>query len=316
MAKIRHAFVLCLMLSTIPVCVQAQPPASAQHDASANAPSVAASMIREGYLAVRLEMALGVGTTEDEIQAESLLGGVGIIPRNGWIADYPATPDIIGELQLAIGMAADSRKIPLSRDEALARMKDVTGAIGLHVTPYTRPSNYLVAPSMPESYPNPIMVNNYYYDTGAPVVTYYNPPPDFYYLYAWIPYPFWESGFWFPGFFILNDFHRIVIIDHQLFHVTNHFNDIRAHRVFRIDPGARFRGKTFAGIGAPRSRNFISTGVVGSERRIFNEPHGAPNGRIVGLPRGTVRGTEPSAGAKERGGMRGGGGNFRGGGHR
>ena len=50
------------------------------------------------------------------------------------------------------------------------------------------------------------------------MVTYYAPPPDYYYLYSWVPYPFWCDEFWFGGFFILNDFHRSVFFDHGRFH--------------------------------------------------------------------------------------------------
>ncbi|HET6460186.1 MAG TPA: hypothetical protein VFG29_05295 [Syntrophales bacterium] len=90
------------------------------------------------------------------------------------------------------------------------------------------------------------------------------PPPDFYYLYAWIPYPFWCSGFWVPGFFVLNDFHRII--------VSNHFNDMRKRRVFRIDPGARFNGRTFAGIGVKNKKRFISTGSLAVKQEFFMAP--------------------------------------------
>ena len=52
----------------------------------------------------------------------------------------------------------------------------------------------------------PTVIDNYYSDEGPPVVTYYAPPPDYAYLYAWDPFPFWCGGFWFPGYYVLNDF--------------------------------------------------------------------------------------------------------------
>ena len=106
-------------------------------------------------------------------------------------------------------------------------------------------------------------------------MTYYAPPPDFYYLYAWVPYPFWWGGFWFGGFFILHDFHRHFGENGHVFVVTNHFRDVSANRVFRIDPVRRYDGKTFAGIGAPRSNNFVNTGVSRAHQRIFNRAGGA-----------------------------------------
>jgi len=89
-----------LLLLSIPAISHAQ----------ASPPPVAPSLAREGDLAVMLAAALGVGNTDDEVEAETRLGGVGVTPRNGWIADYPVTPDILGELQRSVGEAADSRK--------------------------------------------------------------------------------------------------------------------------------------------------------------------------------------------------------------
>jgi hypothetical protein len=82
--------------------------------------------------------------------------------------------------------------------------------------------------------PGPEVVNNYYYDSGPPVVTYYEPPQPYYYLYAWVPYPFWCSGFYFSGFFILHDFHRHVFFHKRPFVVTNHV--VTHHQGFFVDP--------------------------------------------------------------------------------
>jgi hypothetical protein len=76
--------------------------------------------------------------------------------------------------------------------------------------------------------------------------------------------------------------------------VSNHFNDVRFHRAFRVDPLTRFTGRTFAGIGAPRSGNFISTGVPRSEMRIFHGPreHWVPGNGMINppnRPRGMIR---------------------------
>jgi hypothetical protein len=215
-----------------------------------------------------------LGTTNDEVEAETNLGAAGISPSNGWIADYPITPAIIGELQSSIEAAADEKKIQLSKDEALQKFNDIiTGLGGPSVEPYNgNGAGYQTEPNNAEAYPNPTVVNNYYYDEGPPVVTYYAPPPDYYYLYSWIPFPFWCTGFWFAGYFILNDFYRPIHIHHHIGFITNHFNDFREHRVFRIDPRSRFHGRTFAGIGAPRGRSFISTGIPRSNREIFNAP--------------------------------------------
>ena len=258
--------ILGLSTLLIPVMIDAQPA-----QAQASPPSIAAPLVREGTLAVKLQAGLALGMTDDEVEAENRLADAGISPRNGWIADYPVTPDIIGELQQAVSDAADSGKVSFSRDEALQRFNSTLSESSLSITPYTPQGSNEAAPSGSENYPNPSVVNNYYYNEGPPVMTYYIPPPDFYYLYAWVPFPFWCSGFWFPGFFVLHDFHRTIIVNRRPVFVSNHFRDVRVNRVFRIDPDARFRGRTFGGIGA-RARGLLPTGIPRSDRRIFNNP--------------------------------------------
>jgi hypothetical protein len=259
--RLAGTFVLVLLMLALPALLYSQSPS----------PPVGAPLVREGQFAVSLAQALGIGNTTDEVEAESLLGSVGIAPRNGWIADYPVTPDIVGELQRSVADAADSRRIQMGREEALQQFGDVNVQASLSVVPYTG-NETSREPFAPEDYPNPAVVNDYYGTEGPPIVTYYTPPPDYYYLYSWIPYPFWCRGFWFPGFFVLHDFHRIVNFHNRPFFVSNHFNDIGRHRLFRIDPGSRFNGRTFAGIGAPRTQGSIPSGVPHSERRIFNAP--------------------------------------------
>ena len=253
--------------------------------AQSGPPPVGAQTVREGDFAVALTSALGLGTTDDEVEAETRLGQIGIAPRNGWIADYPVTPDVMGELQNAVSDAALGGRLSVNRDEALRRLNDVDTQMGLAISPYTGSGQPQIAGA--ENYPDPAAINNYYYDEGPPVITYYAPPPDFYYLYAWIPFPFWCGGFWFPGYFILHDFHRTIFFHHRAVFLSNHFNDITAHRVFRIDPMGRYNGRTFAGVGAPRSGNFISTGVPGAATRVFHAPHermAVPNARTVTPP--------------------------------
>jgi len=235
-------------------------------------PPVSQQLVREGDFALKLVAALGLGTSEDEIEAETKLGNVGIAPRNGWIADYPVTPDIIGELHKSVRDAATSGKISMSADEGLKRLQSVGSDLSLAVTPSTSANSDKAKSPKPDNYPDKTVINNYYINEGPPVVTYYEPPPNYYYLYSWVPYPFWGVGFWFPGYFILNDFHRVVHVRDRTVFVSNHFNDVRSHRMFRIDPVSRFRGSTFAGIGVTRTRRFIPTGVQRSERRIFNNP--------------------------------------------
>ncbi len=233
-------------------------------------PPIEQPMVREGDLAIKLAGALAVGSPSDEVEAETVLGNVGIAPRNGWIADYPVTPDIIGELQKSVRDSASSGKISMSNDEALKKLDEVCSELAVTARPASGAKVEVAKPPRPDNYPDNAAINNYYNSSGPPIVTYYEPPPDYYYLYSWVPYPFWWFGFWYPGYFILNDFHRVVHIHGRVGFVSNHFHDIRNHRMFRVDPISRFRGRTYSGIGAMRMRGSISTGVSRSDRRIFN----------------------------------------------
>ncbi|HEY6009569.1 MAG TPA: hypothetical protein VIU40_14685 [Geobacteraceae bacterium] len=304
-------FIVSMLLAVLPVMSMAL-----AEEAKSNPPPVSQPLVSEGDLAVKLLFALAVGTTDDQVEAESTLGDVGIAPRNGWIADYPVTPDIVAEVRNAVADAADGKKISLRRDEALKRYDDAVAELGLVVRSYSGESA-VGKPVSCANYPNPAVITTTYTNEGPPIVTYYCPPPDYYYLYTWVPYPFWWTDFWFPGFFVLNDFHRVVFVHNHVVRFTNHFNDFRGHRVFRIDPAERFRGRTFAGIGVRNPRDFITTGVPRSSHTIFNGPRGtsfrgvAPAGRGVPAVRGGS--ARPPAAPAVRGGGSGSGGGMRGG---
>lgn len=306
----RLAGIICLGLFLCAVPALAQPQSQPQDEpAMAGPPPVQQKLVREGDLAIKLQLALGVGTSHDEIEAESLLGNVGIMPRNGWIADYPVTPDVVGELYKAVRDAAAAGRITTSIAESLKRLDGVINDAGLAVAPYTADSTSQGPPPGADNYPNPAVINNYYVDQGPPVVTYYSPPPDYYYLYSWVAFPFWYAGFWYPGYYILNDFQRTVVVGNRVRIISNHFNDVRHNRVYRIDPVTRYRGRTFAGIGVTRTRGFIDTGVPRSNRMIFNAPRtrGMPTERFD-VPTFSPRGGErmmaptPGGGAYRRGG--------------
>ncbi|HEY3423760.1 MAG TPA: hypothetical protein VGL27_03105 [Negativicutes bacterium] len=257
-------------------------PAFIQAQVQGDPPPIGQPIVREGTFAVELQIELGVGTSEDEAEAESILSNLNIMPRNGWIADYPVSPDILSEIYKSVNDSAASEKFTMSREVALKKLDKVAKDLGLGITPYKNNASHLPENQTASEYPDASELNSYYYEKGPPVVTYYAPPPDFYSLYAWVPFSFWYYGFWFPGYFILNDFHRTVFIDNRPFFVSNHFNDRRRHRVFRIDPVARYRGRTYAGIGVRRHRDFLSTGVPRSERTIFNGLHNRGLSRNTG----------------------------------
>jgi hypothetical protein len=125
------------------------------------------SLVREGYFAMELAEALKIGEVKSEAEAESRLASVGIAPKNGWIADYPLTPNIIGELQRAVEEAADSGKIAMNREEAIGAFQDLIASL--------ESQNARVEPP-PDRVPYP---EPYYY----PRFYFYPSPPPY-------PYPF------------------------------------------------------------------------------------------------------------------------------
>ena len=87
--------------------------------------SVEQGLVREGFFALKLAEGLKVGEVKSEAEAESKLALLGIAPKNGWIADYPLTPNIIRELRNGVGEAADSNKIAMNKDEAIKMFEDL-----------------------------------------------------------------------------------------------------------------------------------------------------------------------------------------------
>ena len=349
-------FLITLVLATLvflPIAVYGQtetgalPPTPVTDQVGIKAPPVEQPLVPEGVFAVQLVEALKLGQAQDEAQAESMLSAVGIEPKNGWIAGYPVTPPIIGEIERGVAAAADAGKLGMGKGEALKAAKNLEGRLGLGITAgmgspstgqmvsgsrmanttiykyvdkngvvtYTDqyesiPGEYRdqvkgqgqtfrrevqvqsstgqpapeVIEMLRDSYggnpvsevasndysesPNPEVVNNYYYDNGPPVVTYYPPPSPYDYLYAWVPYPFWCSGFYFPGFFILHDFHRHVYLGRHSFVVSNHVAHGGGHGVFVVDPVSR----TLRG-GGMSTRNALSPG--------FRSPGGQSGARTI-----------------------------------
>jgi hypothetical protein len=281
---------------------------------SAATPPISQALVPEGEFAVKLASALKLGTPDNEAQAEDMLTSVGITPRNGWISDYPMTPDIVGELEQSVATAADAEKLQMAKEDALKAFQDVTTEFGLAVAPGS--DQYAEShPPTSSDYVSPPVINNYYYEEGPPVVTYYLPPWDYYYLYAWVPYPFWHSGFFFRGFFVLHDFHRVVIVGHRRCLVSNHFFDHKTKRVFKIDPARRRTGEPFRTADISRKRGFDSSEGRRGATSIFERSRErvtsrSPDGRGSGQTsrkferqftpkKGTIA-TAPGRGSEER----------------
>ncbi|HEX9080313.1 MAG TPA: hypothetical protein VF795_12040 [Desulfuromonadaceae bacterium] len=237
---------MCICLASALVLVLPGMTHAQTEQMAAAPPSIGQSLIREGDFAVKLENNLSMGTVQNEADAENRLAAVGIMPKNGWIADYPVTPDILDEVSIGVRNAADAGRIPLTADVALQRLNDVMAQAGLSMRTPSEGDANVPQLAATEDYPSAGDISDYYYDAGPPVITYYAPPPEYYYLYGWVPFPFWCDGAWFPGYFILHDFDRHVHFGDRDRFVSNHFNDERHNRIFRVDPIARLNGRTTA----------------------------------------------------------------------
>lgn len=256
--------------------------------ADGESPPIEQPLVREGDFALTLVEALSLGATEDETEATNILNAAGIAPENGWVADYPVTPDVVGELQSSVGDAADAGRLSIGKDAALIVFRDVVSEYGLSI----RVGEGQGATGWGED-PASEDLNNYYETAGPPVITYYAPPPAYAYMYTWVPYPFWWWNFWYPGYFVLVDFDvRIHLFDRVRIHphdrfrphfherprpvphdrvrlderarprikdrgpgkfISNYFHERRTDSVRRIDPTKRSRSVIFPSTGTART---------------------------------------------------------------
>ncbi len=259
-------------------------------------PPLSQPLVREGALAVKLADAFKLGSLANETEAESALSDKGIAPRNGWIADYPVTPDIAGELQVAVADSAEARDIPVDKDTALKTFSDVMADFNLPVaTEGLAEGEGSEAPA----YPDAGAQDEYYDSEGPPVVTYYTPPADYAYMYDWVPSPFWWGGIWFPGFFVLVDFDvRVHRHGHKRGNghdemISNHFKDTNTGRAVTIDPVNRTPAPIASGTKSAPSIG-TNTHVGGTSRSTCSSCHySAPSGgsRSSGIFRGSSRGS-------------------------
>jgi hypothetical protein len=201
-------------------------------------PPVAQALVREGYFAVKLAAMLNLGSPTNEAEAEDMLAKAGVAPLNGWISDYPMTPEIVGQLQDSLSRAAAEGTLSMNSEEATKGLYSLT-------TQMTLPTPAGEGTAAPEGKKAPVgqsdsqTINNYYYDQGPPIITYYPPPVYYGYLYDWVPYPVFWFGFWFPGFYVCNSFTRVVWVNSRPFIVSNNVIDHHGRRVAVVDPVVR-----------------------------------------------------------------------------
>jgi hypothetical protein len=240
-------------------------------------PPIEQPLVREGDFAVKLANSLNLTGSNDEAAAEDALSSISISPGNGWISDYPVTPDIIAEVRGSTARAAAAGSLQMPEAEAAgivdrvgidmklpvivandtetqvtvqgagqAAAEDYSykqGPDGSNSSSYSSSysssssGQYGEAPPPPDAglYDAPPgYVEEYYDENGPPVVTYYPPPWEYYWLYDWVPWPFWWEGFGFGGFFVLCDFDK----HHHHHHCSNHYRNANG-TYGRVDPANR-----------------------------------------------------------------------------
>lgn len=314
-------------------------PAPSTTQTGINPPSVEQTLVPESVFAMQLAEALKLGPVSDAAKAEELLSGLGIEPKNGWIAEYPVTPEVLGDIETGIAMASDQGKITFTKDEALKLFGDVKARLGFDVKPGPNPPAGLIKKpdnttvymftdnngvthftddqdSIPEesrkktktisqstlnqlsggiggrtakspgpqytAKPNPEVINQQYNEQGPPVVTYYAPPDPYSYLYSWVPYPFWSTGFYYPGYYVLNDFHRRVHVNRHPYYISHHHGS-GSDFPRSPKPGAinRDRQRSLKPHGKDHSARFSSPKAQAGARAIVEHNpnrHGSANG--------------------------------------
>ena len=231
------AVAVSLVLTPYASLVNAKTPSSAP-------PPVQQPLVREGDFAVKLVIALNLPSSSNEAAAENALSSINIAPRNGWISDYPMTPDIMAEVRASTARAASSGELQMAETDATRIVDKVSTDMNLPVVVAgeqnyaSTGSEYAAPPADTGLYDEePAYIADYYDEYGPPIVSYYPPPWDYYWLYDWVPWPFWWGGFGFGGFFVLADFD----VHHHGHHFSNHFRNANG-TWSKVDPAARVAG--------------------------------------------------------------------------
>jgi hypothetical protein len=221
-------------------------------------PPIEQNLVREGEFALSLVEVLGLGTATSELVAEAMAAAVGIAPQNGWVANYPLTPDIIEELEDSVIAAAEANLLDMDREKALTAFRNLVAEFGLPVGS-SQPPMATESPAQKNygGYADSSTIDEYYSSEGPPVVTYYAPSVSYYTLYRWVPCPFWCRGSWFSGYYILHHFDNVdrkVMVHHRKGKagrsdtsthprriITNQITDPKTGQTVTIDPLTRFR---------------------------------------------------------------------------
>jgi hypothetical protein len=259
-------------------------------------PPIEQPLVSEGEFAVELATALNLASSHDEAAAENSLAMINIAPRNGWISDYPMTPDIIAEVRESTARSASSGSLSISEADAARTVDNVSIAMNLpievagekYANESSSSSEYQSSSTAPppevSEYEAPANVEEYYDEYGPPIVSYYPPPSDYGYLYAWVPWPFWWGGFGFGGFFILKDFDRHDHNHRFSNHVSNANGTVsRVNAVTRATGTGTRNSSTLAGASrSTQSSRLSSANAQAGARAIMNHAQTMSQGAAQG----------------------------------
>ena len=235
--------------------------------------AIAPPLVREGDFAVKLAEAFGLGEITDEDDAGQLLAEIGLSPHNGWMSDYPVTPVILAELREAVIASSESGRLSMTEPEALEAFDRLALDLGLSVDENAELEPPADGPLPGEApYAESPDIHDYYTTERPPVMTYYPPPSYYSGYYDWVPYPFYFSRGYYPGFFILHDFHRAHKFDRHFdrrhkhkqfgFHnrfkrkfISNHHWNVRSGRTETFRPNIAERSDRFGNASRSKSRD-------------------------------------------------------------
>jgi hypothetical protein len=266
-------------------------------------PPIEQPLVSEGEFAVELATALNLTSSHDEAAAEDALASINISPRNGWICDYPMTPDIIAEVRESTARASSSGSLRMAETEAAGIVDSVSTAMNLPIkaagekyayesgssSGSSSSSEYQSSSGAPPpevaGYEEPSVVEvpeeEYYGDYGPPIVTYYPPPWNYAYLYDWVPWPFWWGGFGFGGFFILGDFHGYYHHHWISNHVTAANGTVTKVNAVTRATGTAGPGSSTVASRSPQGTRISSANARAGARAIMNRQAGSRTGNTA-----------------------------------
>lgn len=196
---------LVLMLAVMALSL----PVAAQNVDDERRRLIAPETVSQAEFALQLAGALGLPVTgEDADEAMRALASRGIEPLEGWKPELPMTPLLVAELRHAVSNAVAAGRLDVEGSAALAAFDELIAHLDLPLADAPPPA-YAEGPRGHETACDRSALDRYYATMGPPYYTYCLPLPSYYYLYSWVPSPFYLHGVFFSGFFVVRDVHVV-----------------------------------------------------------------------------------------------------------